>query len=253
MIGQQEINRFSSLALAESYSISGFCAEEGIGIYNEKRLHRILKRMIRDNENCFEIKVGKYTADVLCDDHIYEIQCASFAPLRDKIPYYLSKTEYAVTVVHPIVVKRKIIRAERETGEVKYVRTSPKKGKMEDILPKMYYLRNSIEDPRFSLVAVLVEVEEYRYSEAVRRRRTGKYDSEVFPTALAGICEFSKSSDYSRFIPDELLKTEFTASDYGKYTSLRGKDLYSALNFLAEIGVICKRTEGRRSFFSYLS
>lgn len=247
-----EINfyeRFATLAAAESYTVKGLSAEEGIGIYNEKRLHRVLKRTFCDNENFFEVKVGRYTADVLCDGHIYEIQCASFAPLTDKIGYYLNETDNFVTVVHPLVVKRKIIRADRESGEISYVRSSPKKARLEDILPKLYYLRDFIGHARFSVIVALVEVEEYRYSEAVRYRKSGKYDNEVFPTKLVELVELREVADYVEFLPAELIGQEFSAADYQPHTRLRGRDLYSALNLLSHIGLIDKRTEGRRSVY----
>ena len=241
--------RFATLAAAESYTVKGLTAEEGIGIYNEKRLHRILKRTLCDNENFFEVKVGRYTADVLCDGHIYEIQCGSFAPLSDKIAYYLSETDNFVTVVHPLIVKRKIIRADRESGEIFHVRSSPKKEGLENLLPKLYYLRDFIGHPRFSLLAVLVEVEEYRYSEAVRYRKSGRYDNEVFPVSLVDAVELREIGDYVEFLPRELIGKEFAVADYQSYTKLRGRDLYSALNLLSHIGLIDKRIEKRKSIY----
>lgn len=249
MIGREEIERFTRLCAAESYSIKGLSSEEGIGIYNEKRLHRILKRTLCDNEACFEVKVGRYIADVLCDSHIFEIQCRELAPLREKIEYYLKNTENAVTVVHPIIVKRTIIRAERETGEIRHVRRSPKREYSESVLPMLYHLRDFIENERFSLLLALVEVEEYRYSEAVRYRRTGKYDSEVFPTALVEAIELCEVADYVEFLPRELIGKEFTAKDYAPYTKLRGRDIYSALNFLAHIGLVDRRKEGKNVYY----
>ena len=39
----------------------------GIGTFNEKRLHRIIKEFICSDESCFEIKLGGAVADVFCD------------------------------------------------------------------------------------------------------------------------------------------------------------------------------------------
>ena len=162
---QEDIKkRFSELCISESYAVRGLSAEEGIGIYNEKRLHRILKRTFCDNDNFFEIKVGRYTADVLVEGKIYEIQCRALAPLKDKIAYYLESTDYEVCVVHPIIVKRTIVRAERETGEISYVRRSPLREYPEFILPLLYHLQEFIANERFSILLAVVEVEEYRYS-----------------------------------------------------------------------------------------
>ena len=241
--------KFESLCSAESYLLSALSEEEGIGIYNEKRLHKILKRCISERESCFEVKVGKYTADVLLDGHIYEIQCAGLYPLKDKIAYYLSDTEYEITVVHPLIVKRTIIRAEMETGEVARVRRSPKKERVEDILPMLFHLAHAFESGRFSLCLVSVEVEEYRYSEAVRYRKSGKYDSELFPTTLVEIEELSSPRDFERFIPEELRGREFSPAEYIPHTPLKARDAYSALKFLAEVGLLKRGKDGRRVLY----
>lgn len=251
MMNAKEKEIFEALCAAESYATLGYGVreEEGIGIYNEKRLHRILKRTVCDRESCFELKVGRYTADVLCDGHIFEIQSASLLPLRQKIAFYLEATDLKVTVVRPLIVKRKIIRADRESGEVLRVRSSPKKAKLEELPAIIRPLAEFVNDPRFSLKVMLVELEEYRYSEAVRYRKSGKYDSEVFPTKLVGSIEFCSVDDYRVFFPRELCGCEFCAADFAPYTTLRGRDLYAALNAFAAMGMIDRRKDGKRVIY----
>ena len=58
---------------------------DNIGTYNEKRFHRIFKRFVCDDANCYEVKVGRFIADVLCDGHITEIQTKNFSNLKKKI------------------------------------------------------------------------------------------------------------------------------------------------------------------------
>ena len=250
MIDGRFIDRFNDLCSAESYVLSALSEEEGIGIYNEKRLHKILKRAICRHESCFEVKVGKYTADILEDNRIYEIQCAGLYPLREKIAYYLEQTDFSVCVVHPLVAKRTLIRAERDTGEVARVRRSPKREGVENALPMLFHLASAFKSGRFSLVLPLIEVEEDRYSEAVRGRKSGKYDAEVFPQRIVELKEFNSPSDFSQFIPNELAEGEFTPAEYAPYSSLKGRDLYSALKFLSEIGLLNRRMDGRRVLYS---
>ena len=249
MIDGRFIDRFNDLCSAESYVLSALSEEEGIGIYNEKRLHKILKRAICRHESCFEVKVGKYTADILEDNRIYEIQCAGLYPLREKIAYYLEQTDFSVCVVHPLVAKRTLIRAERDTGEVARVRRSPKREGVENALPMLFHLASAFKSGRFSLVLPLIEVEEYRYSEAVRGRKSGKYDSELFPTTLVGIEEFSSPRDFERFIPEELRGREFSPAEYIPHTPLKARDAYSALKFLAEVGLLKRCKDGRRVLY----
>ena len=243
--------KFESLCSSESYVHSAL-SEEGIGIYNEKRLHRILKRTICPHESCFEVKVGRYTADVLYDGHIYEIQCAGTYPLKDKIAYYLENTDYKVTVVHPLIVKKTLIRAERETGEILRMKKSPKKESVESFLPDLIYIAHAFGHERFSLCFALIEAEEYRYSEAVRYRKSGRYDAELFPTTLVGTEEFSSARDFERFIPEELREGEFSPAEYLPHSSLKSREAYRALKFLAAIALLQRRKEGRRVFYRYV-
>ena len=67
---------------------------DGIGTYSEKRF---------PDADCYEVKVGNYVADVLCDGHITEIQTTAYAKLAPKIRYYLENTDYTVSVVMPLI------------------------------------------------------------------------------------------------------------------------------------------------------
>ena len=250
MIGKTERERFSRLCASLSYTQKGVSAEEGIGIYNEKRIHRVLKRTICEYEDRFEIKVGKYTADVLTDGCIYEIQCGPLSLLKSKLEYYLNSTEYEVVVVHPVITKRTIIRADRASGEVIRKRSSPLREKPEKVLPMMYNIAQFVAHPRFSMLLVCMEVEEYRFSEAVRYRKSGKYDSEVFPISLGEVIELREVEDYVEFLPKELIGKSFSAAEYEKYSALRGMNTYSALNTLANIGLIERKKEGRKVIYT---
>ena len=249
-IEKTERERFARLCASLSYAHGAGSFEEGIGIYNEKRIHRILKRTLCEREDCFEIKVGRYTADVLDGNQIYEIQCGPLYLLKDKLEYYLGSTEYEVTVVHPIITKRVVIRADRDTGEVIRRRISPIKERPEKILPMMYNLAPFVSNPRFSMLLVCLEVEEYRFSEAVRYRKSGRYDSEVFPIAMGEVIELRGVEDYVEFLPRELIGKSFSASEYEQYSALRGIDTYSALKTLANIGLIERKKEGRKVIYT---
>ncbi len=243
MTGEKEL--FARLCAAESYS-AAIPSQEGIGIYNEKRLHRILKHTLCERESCFEVKIGKYIADICEDGRITEIQCASLAPLRAKLEYYLENTDCHVCVVHPIIVRKKLIRAERETGEILRIKQSPKRETLYSALAALYPIRELLSDARISVRIMSVEAEEYRYSERTRYRREGKYDADTFPTALVDALELSRPEDYSRFLPAELVGREFCAAEYAPYAKLRGRDIYSALNVLAAVGILSREKLGAR-------
>lgn len=224
---------------------------DGIGTYNEKRFHRIFKRFVTDDASCYEIKIGKYVADVLCDGHVTEIQTTAYAKLAPKIRYYLENTDHTVSVVMPLIAERRIIRADRETGEVRYTRLSPVKQGIADAFTHLYYLRELLADERLMIHVTLVFAEEYRYSERMRYRREGAYDRDLRPVDIKEEIVLRGQADYLRFVPDELRRGEFDTRTYSAHTGIKGKSLYSALNVLTAIGILSRRTEGKKYVYAF--
>ena len=241
----REVQKFAELC-REDLVLHGKDADS-IGTYNEKRLHRILKRHVCDDAECYEVKTGRYVADVLVGGKVFEIQTASFRSLEKKIEYYLSSTEYEVVVLHPIICEKEIVRADGQTGEVIRASRSPKRGRVLDALPNMYYLRELATHPRFCLRVLLINASEYRFSEAVRGRKSGKYEHDLVPRELVGQVELRTARDYLSLLPP--MEGEFDATQFSKLTRLKNRKLYSALNFLCYIGVLEKRSEGRKNFY----
>lgn len=235
--------RFAALCGREAERADG-TAGERFELYAEKRLHRILKDFISENEETQEQSVGKYTADVLVGEEIFEIQTKSLRPLLPKLSYYLENTEYRVTVVHPILAEKTLIRAERETGEVLSVRKSPKRSTVFDGLAELYWLSSLLPNERFCVKFFLLRADEVRYSERVRYRKKGAYDSELFPRELLDEVVLREKEDYRLFLPEGL--SDFTAAEYAVFSKLRGRKLYSALNTLCAIGVLRKEQEGKK-------
>ncbi len=242
---QTEKELFDALCAAESYAECGLLAESGIGIYNEKRIHRILKRTLCENEDNFEVKIGKCVADIFDGERITEIQTKSFAPMKAKLKYYLDNTEYGVLIVHPVIARLGIIRAERETGEIIRVRTSPKRESVYDALARLYPVSEFLCSERVTVRLMLIEAEEYRYSEAMRYRKEGRYDSELFPTALIETVELCSKDDYRALLPEGFPSGEFSASDVKSFFKLTSRQLYSMLNTLSNVGVLEREKQGR--------
>jgi len=235
--------RFAALCEREAEQADA-TAGERFELYAEKRLHRILKNFISENEETQERAVGKYTADVLVGDEIFEIQTKSLRPLLSKLSYYLEDTDYRVTVVHPILAEKRLIRAERETGEVLSCKRSPKKGRVFDGLAELYWLSSLLPNERLCIRFFLLRADEVRYSERVRYRKQGAYDSELFPRELLDEVVLREKEDYRLFLPDGV--TDFTAAEYAAFSKLRGRKLYSALNTLCAAGILRKEQEGKK-------
>lgn len=241
----------------EQERFARLCAEDeaamppeafGIGTYNEKRIHRIVKRFVCDDERCFEIKVGRYVADVLEGGRITEIQTASFSSLTDKIRFYLEHTDYHITVLHPMIADKKIIRTDKESGELIRTKRSPKHLKPADALPELLYIAEFIGDPRFEIRFLMIRADEYRYSEKMRYRKKGAYDNDVVPRELMYAETVRSVDDVRSFFPLELRDTVYRASDIGKALGLGGRKLYRALGCLTALGIIEKIPDGKRTY-----
>lgn len=236
--------KFSSLC--EELSAN---ATEGdsIGTYNEKRLHRIIKRLISQNESDYEYKIGRHVADVFDGKTITEIQTGGFYPLRKKIDYYLSNTEYFVRVIKPVVAEKRIVRVDKESGEVIRCRRSPLRARLGKRLLDFSYLGECFLSSRFEVVLLYVSADEHRYTDKpVRYRRSGRYDSELYPTELLDIEVWRGREAFAHLLED--MPDLFYSKDFSARHSLSGRELYSALKLLCELGLI---TRGEKSAKGY--
>lgn len=244
-----EKKKFDGLCRAETVSGASSSAS-GIGTYAEKRLHRIIKRFVTEDESCFEISVGPYVADVLEGDRITEIQTGTLRPLLPKLRYYLDNTDLDLTVIHPIITDTLLIRVDRETGEVLRRRLSSLHGGPCDILPELFWIRDLFPRERLKIKVLLIRAEEYRYSERMRYRREGAFDSELYPIELVDTVELCSPDDLVRFLPPD--KDSFCASEYAAYIKRKGRAVYSSLNFLCAAGLLERSSDGKRYIYTKL-
>ncbi len=236
--------RFERLCKKDSETLH---IREGIGTLSEKRLHRVIKSYVSENANDLEIPVGKYVADVFTDGVIYEIQTRAFERLLPKLSYYLEQTPYSVTVIYPVIRNKRIIRIEPETGEVLRSKMSPTHGKAADLLVQLFCVRDVLPNKRIKIKLLLIDAEEYRYSERVKYRRSGAYDSELFPLSLVSEYDFSSAEDFRQFLPEDL--NSFCAAEYSAFIGKKGRRLYSCLNLLCSLGLIEREKDGRKYIY----
>lgn len=243
MISQTEKNRFAVLCAADAAASPSEAV--GIGVYNEKSLHRIFKRFFAtcEGEGSFEVKVGPFVADLLEGDCVTEIQCGPFRPLREKLAYYEAEG-YRVTVVHPILADLTILRMDRESGELLRQRHFRAYERPMDVLPLLYDIGERLASGKVTLCLPLLRAEEFRYSERVRYRKSGAYESELFARELLDLLIFRTKEDYRALLPEDL-PTKFAAAEFGRLTRLKGRKLYSALNGLIALGLLRRDKEGR--------
>lgn len=215
----------------------------GIGTYSEKRLHRVLKRWVTEDETCFEVPVGRSIADVRNEEGIFEIQTKSLGVLLPKLRRYLEETDCPITVIHPLLAVKRVIRMERDTGEILRTRRVSTGGRIFDGIADLYPIGEVLTEPRVRVMLVRIEADEYRFSERVRYRREGAFDSELFPRSLVECMTLSSPEDYRELLPKE---DSFYASEYGAFSKLKKRELYSALNLFCALDLLRREAEGRK-------
>jgi len=217
---------------------------DSIGTYGEKRLHRILKRFVDGGGADFEVPIGRYIADVREGERITEIQTGSFYPLLPKLRQYLEQTECSVTVVYPIFADRLLLRIDPDTGEVLRKRHYRHDGRIEDVLPQIYWLRELLPSPRVTVRVLLLGVEEHRYSERVRYRRAGAYEAELFPKELLGEVFLRTAEDYRHFLPQEI--DSFDAAFYAQVGGMKPRAANAALKVCCSMGLLRREKVGKK-------
>ena len=231
---------------------------DGIGRLAEKQMHAAIKRFVCPDVSRHEIKIDgsalciareisdgskkkkerKFVADILDGNTIYEIQTGSFSPLREKIKWILENTTYNIALIHPISETTWVSVIDSKTGNIGKRKKSPVHERLEDIAPELYFLTEFIPSPRFSLIILVLECEQYKKNmqkDSSRRPKYRKY--EKIPLALLQAAFFRSVDDYKFFIPDTL-PARFTVKEYSAKTGIYGIDAYSAVKSLCAIGLL---------------
>ncbi len=171
----------------------------------ETSLHRELKSFYADEEAQFEVPLGRYRIDVVTGDRLIEVQHGSLSAIRDKIRTLVR--DHEVTVVKPIVVRKRLVKLVKKGGRVKGRRLSPKRGVLLDIFDELVHFTRAFPHPRLTLDVVLVDIEELRYPGHGRRRRWRKDDFQVEDQRLLEVHEthtFRTARDLLDLVPDTL-------------------------------------------------
>lgn len=231
---------------------------DGIGTLGEKQMHAAIKRFICPDESCHEViidgsalcidngegdennkkKKRRFVADVLKGDTIFEIQTGPFSPLREKIAWILENTTYNIVVIHPIAETTWVNFLGGKSGRVERRQKSPVKGRFTDVASDLYFFRDFLNNPRFSLVLLMMEAEQYKKKvskEGSRRPRYRKY--ELIPVSLLRAYVFKCAEDYSLFIPEDL-PDPFCVKEYSRKSGIYGMDAYSIVKTLVYIGLL---------------
>lgn len=207
----------------------------GIGTYQEKTLHRIIKNYFESDVTKQEVKVDGFVCDIKDGNQIIEIQTRSLNKLVKKLKVLLKN--YKVKIVYPIPHIKYL--SWIENGEIKTKRKSPKVGSIYDISKELYKIKLLLNDPNLEITILLIDLIEYRnldgYSKDKKRGST-RYD--IVPIDLYDEITIN---DYHIFLPyrDET----FTSKEYAKKIKenlSRAQTLLTVLQYLKVIEVVGK-------------
>ena len=184
-----------------------------IGTLNEKPLHASLKAWISEPGDEFEVRVGRFVADIVRGSLLIEIQTGSTFPLKRKLQTLLK--HHPVRLVIPIAQQKTITTIDEE-GTIIHSRRSPKRGAVFDVFDELISLRELLGDANLSIEVVLIHVEEIRRPCTTRRRRWK--DWEVHERQLTEVFDhvsFHHPGDFLAAIP-ATLEEPFTTADLAK-------------------------------------
>lgn len=203
---------------------------KGIGMLGEKTLHAVLKRYIDPDVENHEVKIGKYVADVVGENGIFEIQTGSFTPLRPKLECLLDHTN--VTVVYPMAAVKYLSWVDPETGEVTKPRRSPRKMKPCDAFYELIRIMYTLDNPNFHLKLMMLEIHEQRLPEPKYGGHSrGSKRIDRIPTALLDELDLNCPEDFDIFIPGSL-EEPFTIKGFAKAAGVHYECAQRALKVL---------------------
>lgn len=183
----------------------------------ETSLHRDLKAYYAGRGARFEVPLGDYRIDVVVGRRLIEIQHGPLAAIRDKVRRLLE--DHRLTVVKPIVARKRLVKLTAKDGEVTDQRLSPKRGKLLDLFDDLIHFSKVFPHRRLTLDVPLIEIEEWRYPGHGRRRRWRLADYQVADQKLMAVIEihrFRTGPDLARLLPRGLPRPFDTADLAGE-------------------------------------
>ena len=142
-------NDFSAALAAAERDMGG----RGIGTLGEKTLHLALKYYVAPDPETHERPLGRFIADAVTEDGVFEIQTRGLARLKPKLDEFLPLCP--VTVVFPVITQKQLYRVD-ESGTVISERKSPKHESVYTAMREIYALRDYQARPGFRVLLCLI-------------------------------------------------------------------------------------------------
>ncbi len=214
--------------------------KSGIGTLSEKGVHNALKHYFEPDEGCHEVEIGGYVADIVGENGIIEIQTQRFSSMRSKLEQFLRCAP--VTIVYPCITTKRLVKIDKDTGEVLSKRKSPDHRSEYDLFDELWGIKELVNNDRLTICVVKLEAEEYRIDipkEQQKRRWGAKRTKslERMPTALLDMVWIHSLYDYRSFLPTKLPEP-FTTSDLASAAGIPLSLSQSTLGMLNYLGIV---------------
>ena len=222
-----------------------------IGGLGEGTLHLVLKNYISANPNDQEKKIGRKITDVYIDGKAYEIQTRNFGSLKEKLADFLPKMP--VTVVFPVILKKRIAWIDPETGEMGKYHASPKKETLYNIFYEMVYIKDYLKEKNLSFCIFELAADETKLlsGRSYDRKKYGAVRLNRVPTQLYNTYYFEDMSSFLRLLPKE---DEVTVKSIASHAGIECELAQKMIYCLVKAGVLSyDRNEGKEKIYKILS
>ncbi|MBD3408237.1 MAG: hypothetical protein GF411_19095 [Candidatus Lokiarchaeota archaeon] len=179
-----------------------------IGTLSEYSLHAKLKEVYSQPSDELEADVEGYVADILRNDHVIEVQTKQIAAIREKVIALVKN--YQVTIVHPISIKKWIIKESIDGKEILSRRKSPLKKNIYHLFNELVHVPFLLTNRGIKLEVVLIHEEEVRRHDGKgswKRKGWSIHDRRLLK--IVEKYQFSSPRDLLGLLPMQL-STPFT-------------------------------------------
>ena len=218
----------------------------GFGTLQEKTVHAVMKLYYEPDEDCHEVPIEGYIADIYTGERIIEIQNGNFNKLRPKLEVFLPL--YPVTVVLPIPHHKWVVWMDEETGELSERHKSPVTGSAYSAFPELYRIKSYLGHPNLSFAFPLVDMDEYRLLNGwSRNRKRGSSRYDRMPLALFDEVCIERTEDFLQLVPYEL-EDPFTVREFAQAAHIRRDLAGDVLPLLVYLGLLVRNGKRGREY-----
>lgn len=243
-------DRFSQALSSAMTRVRGM--HGSVGTQNEKLIHATLKNYYAPYSDDQEIRIGKFFADAVNEDGIFEIQTRKLHALNEKLEAFTQAAR--VTIVHPVEAMSRSVYINSDTGEILEETPFRRVNKRQEIYEELYSIRKFLSDSNITIILAKLKIEKRvaypgnsrpdMRSRSVRK----KANTTKIPLELVEELRIPLPGGLSVFMP-EGLPEEFTKSEFCKIAKEPASSL--RLEILREAGLIVRvGSQGRKYLYT---